>query len=529
MLRFQSRRLIRLATLVPILALWALSTRAKSSYFNARYANGPAPNASGIATILPADSGYIGMGQGYEYPFPNSAVWLVRFLDPDGRLRRQRAFGRPGYYYYPNFRNSLLRVRGGYAASGTVNVPNGDNYPMLWRFDARGDTLWTRTYPRANALAYNGCRTRDGGYALTGTAQIRASPYNGDAWLLRTDSLGRRLWEKTYAFAYAEEAFSIVPTPDGGFLLSGQVWYVTATSDEDRDAFVLKVDSLGNERWRRTFGAPEPYDGWAVVSVAADGSYLMSTCRATRNLNGLVQRRAMVYRLDPATGQTRWQRAIGPESYAANTYAIHELTDGSLVVGGVQADPTGATPVGNGWPVGYAFKLCADGDSVWYRTYRHFTGGRSHNYLRDFRPTPDGGFVGCGFLFGRAPDPVANDAWAFKIDSAGYQLPGGAPPTVRCPRVVGVAPEALHGATLEVYPNPAETSVTLTYALPAGVTSGEVVLHDLFGKEVVSFCGCYLWLMIAIFHCCTSCQSTDVIRNGKNTSGNAKFRCKSCG
>ncbi|MBC7447428.1 MAG: hypothetical protein H7330_05160, partial [Hymenobacteraceae bacterium] len=35
--------------------------------------------------------------------------------------------------------------------------------------------------------------------------------------------------------------------------------------------------------------------------------------------------------------------------------------------------------------------------------------------------------------------------------------------------------------------------------------------------------------MIAIFRCCTSCQSTDVIRNGKNTSGNAKFRCKSCG
>ncbi|MBC7446822.1 MAG: IS1 family transposase [Hymenobacteraceae bacterium] len=35
--------------------------------------------------------------------------------------------------------------------------------------------------------------------------------------------------------------------------------------------------------------------------------------------------------------------------------------------------------------------------------------------------------------------------------------------------------------------------------------------------------------MIAIFHCCTSCQSTDVIRNGKNAAGNAKFRCKSCG
>lgn len=35
--------------------------------------------------------------------------------------------------------------------------------------------------------------------------------------------------------------------------------------------------------------------------------------------------------------------------------------------------------------------------------------------------------------------------------------------------------------------------------------------------------------MIATFHHCTSCQSTDVIRNGKNSIGNAKFRCKACG
>jgi hypothetical protein len=32
-------------------------------------------------------------------------------------------------------------------------------------------------------------------------------------------------------------------------------------------------------------------------------------------------------------------------------------------------------------------------------TYKKLTGGNSHNYLRDFQPTPDGGFVGAGFLF----------------------------------------------------------------------------------------------------------------------------------
>ena len=45
-------------------------------------------------------------------------------------------------------------------------------------------------------------------------------------------------------------------------------------------------------------------------------------------------------------------------------------------------------------------------------------------------------------------------------------------------------PKSIHRkSTLDVYPNPANDAVELTYTLPEGAAAGQVVLRDKFGKE----------------------------------------------
>ncbi|MBC7448584.1 MAG: T9SS type A sorting domain-containing protein [Hymenobacteraceae bacterium] len=448
-------------------------------YFNERYANSATTYQSALGSVIVTDSGYVGVGVGANYPFRFSNALMVRFLRPDGQQYRVRYFGRQDYYYFCTPQGGgLLAVPGGYAMQGGVDIPGGAQKAMLWRFDALGDSLWTRSYgsPDGNArIAYSMCRARDGGYALTGTADVRLTPFNADVWLLRTDSLGTVMWSRTYNFGSGDDGYSIVSAPDGGFLIGGSVEYLQGGGNYD--GLVIKVDSVGQEQWRRTFGG-NFYDGIANVRVLADNNYLIGTSRTVSALNGFTQRRIALHKLSPQ-GVTLWQREYGPKRDGVQVFAMHELASGALVVAGGTEDTTGATPVGNGFPMGYALKVCADGDSVWYRTYRHFTGGRSHNYLRDFRPTPDGGFVGCGFLFGRAPDPVANDAWAFKTDSAGYLLPGGAPPTVRCPRPLGLAPAAAAEPGIAIWPNPATGTVRVRLA-----EAGPAVLLDAVGRVV---------------------------------------------
>ncbi len=456
------------------LLYWLTTLVAHGQYFNNRYFNVGSTLQSGLTSILPTDSGYVSIGQSSNYPSVPSTALVLRFLNPNGQQRRVKYFGNAGDYYFSNFRNSLISLApGGYAASVT------SNYPMLWRFNAAGDTLWTKSYgPQLNRIVYNGCYLPGRGYALVGTAQMAINPYDGDVLLIRTDTAGNKLWEHTYHAAFADDATTVAATPDGGFLLGGSVRYTGGFSNYD--GLVLKVDSLGREQWRRVFGG-RYYDGNAHVTVLADGTYLVGMGLTVRVSTGFTERRIALYKLNPLDGSTRSQRLYGPPLYGTQVFALHELADGSLVVAGGTADTTNARPIGNGFPVGFALKLCADGDSVWYHAYRQLAGGFSENYLRDLRPTPDGGFVGCGFLIPHAPDTGSADGWVFKLDSAGYLQAGGTPPTRVCPRPqVGLPHDEAAAQPVAVWPNPAPDG-RFTLQAPGATT---YTVADALGREV---------------------------------------------
>jgi hypothetical protein len=82
----------------------------------------------------------------------------------------------------------------------------------------------------------------------------------GDFFLLKTDSLGNELWYQTYGSPYQDLLTWMVPTSDGGFLLTGTsmgeggdipLHYGGTLST---DAVVLKTDSLGELEWVQVLG-----------------------------------------------------------------------------------------------------------------------------------------------------------------------------------------------------------------------------------------------------------------------------------
>ncbi|MEO1263887.1 MAG: T9SS C-terminal target domain-containing protein, partial [Bacteroidota bacterium] len=72
----------------------------------------------------------------------------------------------------------------------------------------------------------------------------------------------------------------IVATSDGGFLLAGNS-YSFAGNDKSEDAkglsdfWLVKIDSLGNVLWDRTFGGDKE-DENPKVAVLSDGSFLIA-------------------------------------------------------------------------------------------------------------------------------------------------------------------------------------------------------------------------------------------------------------
>jgi len=452
--------------------LWRLPAFAQG-YFNERYTNSNSGYQSGLTNIVPLDSGgYLGFGQADNYPYLGSKVLQLRWLDAQGQQTQLRYFGQPGRLHYSTFDAGLMVVPGGYALAGSVSLNNGENQATLWRFSSQGDSLWYHQYDSAT-IATSACRTLDGGYMIVGNVVTSFNPVDGDVMLLRTDSLGNKQWLRHFGMGFSDEGYSIAPTPDGGFLVGGVVTYQTASTNSD--AFVYKLDSLGNEQWHHTYGGSRE-DNWSKVRVLSDGNYLVAMSLWQAVINGYHQYRTLVVKLTPQ-GQELWRRYVGPTRKNQVLFSLLELADGSVVIAGSHSDPTGAQPVGNGYPEGFAFKLCADGDSVWFRSYKKLSGSRSHNYLRDFRLAPDGGFIGAGFLFAVAPDTGSNDSWAFKVDAHGYLQPGGTPPMVPC-APLGIAPPA-SAVLVDLWPNPtpdghftleAEPGATLTITDALGRT-----------------------------------------------------------
>src|SRR5919108_4520499 len=79
---------------------------------------------------------------------------------------------------------------------------------------------WATTYhATAAAETANSARqTTDGGYIVAGSTNSSGIYH---AWLLKLDSLGNVVWQKTYGGVGPDSASSVQQTTDGGYVVAG--------------------------------------------------------------------------------------------------------------------------------------------------------------------------------------------------------------------------------------------------------------------------------------------------------------------
>ena len=156
---------------------------------------------------------------------------------------------------------SLVQVAdGGYALVGS--------YPhaCLIRTDSSGNMMWNRTYD--GSVCSLAC-TKDGGFALAGY------DYN-DVLLLKTNSNGDMIWNKTYGGTEEDEAYAVIQTTDGGFALAGCTY---SFGTPGADAYLIKTDADGNLLWNRTYqgGINSGFRRAYSLVQTADGGFALAT------------------------------------------------------------------------------------------------------------------------------------------------------------------------------------------------------------------------------------------------------------
>lgn len=129
--------------------------------------------------------------------------------------------------------------------------------------------LWNKTYGgKSYDDLYSMVQTSDGGYALAGLTQSFGDGRD-DFWLVKTDSSGNMLWNKTYGgAALAGSWFSMVQTSDGGYALAGDTW----SPASGIQFWLVKTDSSGNVLWSNTYGTGTAY----CMVQTRDGGYALA-------------------------------------------------------------------------------------------------------------------------------------------------------------------------------------------------------------------------------------------------------------
>ncbi len=280
---------------------------------------GSAPDAA--KSMQPtADGGYIVAGGTFSFGAGSGDVWLIK-TDSLGDTAWTRTFGGSEL----DFGSSVQPTEdGGYVIAGyTESFGAGDGDIWLIKTDSDGDTLWARTY---GGVGWEDCgsvrQTSDLGYLVIGSTESYGSG-GTDVWLIRTDSLGDTLWTRTYGGTTLDEGYDVLLTSDGGCLVTAFTLSFGAGSG---DAWLLKTDSLGDTLWTRTCGGSGTEYVYSAAMTTGRG-YVITGSTESYGGGGLD---VWLVRVN-GSGDTLWTRAFGGTETDEGR-SVRQTGDGGYVI-----------------------------------------------------------------------------------------------------------------------------------------------------------------------------------------------------
>lgn len=341
---------------------------------------------------------------------------------------------------------SVIRTYdGGYAVLGFSNSTDGDlvekttnvNDYWLLKLDANGDLSWSRTYGGSkDDRGQSVVQTADGGFAIVGYAMSDdgdGSNNEGfhDNWILRLDSTGNILWEKSFGFSGHDHSYDVVETKDGSFFFAGflDVTSSGGAGNSGKGGYLTrhgvgefwgtKLDADGNLQWRRYFGGTNNDRSFGVLE-ANDGGFVMTGASESddfdiKNPKGSYD--FWVVKVS-ANGDLLWEKSFGGTGID-KAYDLVKTNDNAYVIAGNTFSTDTDISKNNGESDVWLIKISDSGDLIWEKTF----GGTAFDAARGLKITHDGGFVIAGnsksFDGDSTENSGENDLWLLKTDASG--------------------------------------------------------------------------------------------------------------
>lgn len=327
--------------------------------------------------------------------------------------------------------NGYVIGGGTFSNNGDVTGNHGDRDFWVIKLDSLGILQWQKCLGGSkNDRLYSINSTSDGGVIASGhTLSINGnvsghhnSGWTSDGWVVKLDSLGVLQWQKCLGGGDSEVIYYVEETLDGGYITGG--W--TYSNDGDVtlnkgicDSWVVKLDSVGNIQWQKTYGGSN-YDHLFTIIQLADSSYIFTG--TSNSSDGDVSNNhggddVWVVKLD-TDGTMEWENSYGG-SGGDHSSCIAQSTNGGYTISALSFSDDGDVSGGHGDFDAWIFEIDSSGNLIWQKCY----GGSESDQAKWLSKTADGGNIITGVTGSYDGDVSGNhggyDCWVIKTDNNG--------------------------------------------------------------------------------------------------------------
>jgi len=419
------------------------------------------------------DGGYIVVGQSNSNDHDvsgnhgHSDYWVVK-SDALGNIKWQHSYGGSGY----EFAMDVVQTNdNGYVVVGTtssndgqVSGNHGANDFWVIKIDSVGTLLWQKCYGGSSEDFPNQIiQTRDNCFLIAGgvfsnNGDVMGSHGNYDYWLIKIDSTGSLLWQKTYGGSMYDMCYSVFQTNDGGYVTIGE----TNSTDGDlignvvSNGWLLKIDSVGNKEWGKLLSTTTgDRETGQYVEQTSDMGFIIAATKFT--VSPYVDYH--VIKLDK-NANLQWEKTLG-SSADDFPFFIHQTADRGYCIGGyTRGNDQDINGKNHGSDDYWLVKLDSSGNFLWQKTL----GGSNSEIAKALDVTDDGGYIVMGYTASNDGDVTGNhggvDFWLVKL--------GPDPSNVM----------DIKNNIFAVYPNPTSSSLQFPYKFM------NIAIYNNEGKKV---------------------------------------------
>lgn len=256
-----------------------------------------------------------------------------------------------------------------------------------------GDWLWHKIYggteyDEANALV----KTSGGYFVLAGYTQSFGLGRFGDAYLVKVDSLGDTLWTRRYGDEGIDVFADMLLDDDGSTISIG----LTDTPESWENIFMIKTAPNGDLIWNKNFGGEEK-DVALSITKSTDNGYVLTGVTKSFSVG---EEDLFIFKTN-AGGDSLWFKTYGTTGNDGG-HGISPVSTGGYIIAGIY-----------NWATLWLLRIDEHGDTLWTKQF----GGNDYDEGNSVVETNDGGFIICGSTASEGAGAL--DAYVIKTDSLG--------------------------------------------------------------------------------------------------------------